>query len=155
MALGHYRHVGILSKKYLLLTYMFFHVGQQLALDVLYTRGSETYSDLNFSLCAVTHEPKKYLLCTQKALRVCPPAGLVSVARIFVSDLGEYKLQVLLRTIEKGRISSVEAFIPLYSKISQSGGYKFCPGVKFGLYNEKYASVLYDESKCQDLVRAN
>ena len=98
-------------------------------------------------LCAATQEPKKYLLCTQKNLRVCPPAGLVSAARIVVSEQGEYELQVLLKTIEKGKLVGVDAFIHLCMKICQLGGYKFCPGVNLGVYNEKYASVLYRMSK--------
>ena len=118
-----------------------------LPLNKLYTRGSEAYQDLNFMLCATHQEPKKYLLCTQKNLRVCPPAGLVSAARILVSEQGDYELQVLLKTIEKGKLLGVDAFIHLCLKICQLGGYKFCPGVNIGVYNEKYASVLHRESK--------
>lgn len=65
-------------------------------------------------LCATHQEPKKYLLCTQKNLRVCPPAGLVSAARILVSEQGDYELQVLLKTIEKGKLLGVDAFIHLW-----------------------------------------
>lgn len=64
-----------------------------------------------------------------------------------MSEQGEYELQVLLKTIEKGKLLGVDAFINVCLKICQLGGYKFCPGVNFGVYNEKYASVLRRESK--------
>ena len=116
-------------------------------LDELCARGSEAYDDLNFTLCAAGQEAKKYLLCTQKNLRVCPPAGLVSAARIVVSEQGDYELQVLLKTIEKGELLGVDSFIALCLKICHLGGYKFRPGVNLSVYNEKYASIHHRESK--------
>ena len=107
--------------------------------------GLEAYDDLNFVLCSATRE--KYLLCTQKNLRVCPPAGLVSAARILVSEQGDYEVQVLFQTIEKGKLVSVDSFIHLCFKICQLGGYKFCPGLNCGVYNEKYGKVLHRVSK--------
>lgn len=84
---------------------------------------------------------------TQKTLRQCPPAGMVSVARVIVSSTGEYDIQVLLRTIETGKISSYEEFMSVCEKISNSENYKFCPGIGSDVYNKCYASVLRYESK--------
>ena len=64
-----------------------------------------------------------------------------------MSEQGDYELQVLLKTIEKGKLLGVDAFIHLCLKICQLGGYKFCPGGNIGVYNEKYASVLHRKSK--------
>ena len=118
---------------------------QLVTLDALFTGGLEAYDDLNFVLCSATRE--KYLLCTQKNLRVCPPAGLVSAARILVSEQGDYEFQVLFQTIKKGKLVSVDSFIHLCFKICQLGGYKFCPGLNCGVYNEKYGKVLHRVSK--------
>ena len=63
-------------------------------------------------------------------LRLCPPAGMVSTARI-VNDGGEYTFQVLLRTIEMG-ISSVNDFLSVCEKISKSGNYKILSGNESG-----------------------
>ena len=102
--------------------------------------------DLAFTLCSVSHESKEYLLCTQKRLRLCPPAGLVSVARMVVSGDNDYELQVLFKSIDKGRLSSVDEFIDLCLKMRSSSGYKFCPGLSREVYDDKYASVLQRES---------
>ncbi len=79
---------------------------------------------------------KKLLICSQKALRQCPPAGFISIARIVVTESGEYELQVLFRTIESGKLTNITNFVDLSSKISSSGGYKFCPGLSTVLYKE-------------------
>lgn len=116
-----------------------------LSLEQLSERGSTSFSDLVFTQYVTSQ--KKYLLCTQKALRLCPPAGLVSAVRIVVSEHGDYEFQVLLKTVDKGRLSNVDDFVTLCLRVSSTGGYKFCPGVNIGVYKEKYLSVLHRDSK--------
>ena len=102
---------------------------QQLILNLLCSRGSSLYNDLTLTLCSITQESKEYLLCIQKRFRSCPPAGLFSIATIVVSDVYDYELHLLLETIDKGRLSSVDKFINLCLKRCSSSGYKFCPGL--------------------------
>ena len=98
------------------------------------------YTDLSFVVCSGRNYGK-YLVGTQKLLRLCPPAGMVSAARIVVCDGGEYSIQVLLRTIETGNVSSFEEFLPICEKINKSGNYKFCPGIDVNVFNEAYSSI--------------
>ena len=72
-------------------------------------------------------------------LRSCPPAGMMSAARIVVSDSGEYTFQVLTR--------QHQLCLSACEKIGKSGKYKFCPGMNVEVFNEVYASVLRYESK--------
>ena len=82
---------------------------------------------------------RKYLIGTQKMLRSCPPAGMVSTAQIIVNDSEEYTFQVLLGTIEMGNIRSVDGFLSLCEKkISKSGNYKFCPGINVEVFNDTH-----------------
>ncbi len=64
-----------------------------------------------------------------------------------MSECGEYELQVLFRTIESGKLTNINNFVDLSSKISSSGGYKFCPGLSTVLYKEKYFDILHKDSK--------
>lgn len=57
--------------------------------------------ELSYELAAV-FQPRDcdILLVTQRQLHDCPPAGYTSLARPSVDDNAQYKLQVLLHTIE-------------------------------------------------------
>ena len=44
----------------------------------------------------------QYLIIVQKSLHNHPPAGLLPRARILVSQVGDYELQILFKTVEKG-----------------------------------------------------
>jgi hypothetical protein len=114
-------------------------------LEEFCVKASRAFPELSFAVCAGQNS-RKYLVGTQKMLRLCPPAGMVSTARI-VNDDGEYTFQVLLRTIETGNISSVNGFLSVCEEISKSGNYKFCPGMNVEVFNDTYASVLRYESK--------
>ena len=48
----------------------------------------------------------QYLIIHQRSLYNPPPAGLLPRARILVSREGDYELQILLQTIEKGTVYS-------------------------------------------------
>lgn len=89
----------------------------------------------------------KYLVCSQNTLHDHPPAGLVSRARILVSQVGVYEFQILLRTKDKGMITSEEELLHLCGMISKSSGYKFCPGINKDVYNDHYASIIRFDSK--------
>lgn len=119
---------------------------RRLPLEEFCVAASRAYPKLSFTLCSGQNSGK-YLIGTQKMLRSCPPAGMVSIARIIVNNAGEYTFQVLLRTTETGNISSVDDFLSVCEKISKSGNYKFCPGMNVKVFNETYTSVLRYESK--------
>ena len=51
----------------------------------------------------------QYQIIHQRSLYNHPPAGLLPRARILVSREGDYKLQILLKTIEKGTVYSESA----------------------------------------------
>lgn len=88
----------------------------------------------------------------QRCLHDHPPAGLLSRARILVSQEGSYELQVLLRTIEKGTICSEDELNELAEKIDESTLYKFCPGLNLHEYREQYAEVIWYDSKSVKLI---
>lgn len=70
------------------------------------------YSDLHFAIGSGP-DSGNYLVCSQRELRLCPPAGMISVARIVFSCLnGEYHIQVLFRTIESGLVRRVYDCVP-------------------------------------------
>ena len=103
-------------------------------LEEFCVKASIAFPELSFTVCS-GQNCCKYLVGTQKMLRLCPPAGMVSTARI-INDSGEYTFQVLMRTIEMGNISSVNDFLSVCEKISKSGNYKFCPGMNVEVFNE-------------------
>ena len=63
------------------------------ALEEFCVTASKAFPELSFTLC-LGQNSGKYLIVTQKVLRLFPPAGYVSTARI-VYDSGEYTFQVL------------------------------------------------------------
>lgn len=71
------------------------------------------------------------LLVTQRQLRDYPPAGYISLARLSIDGNAQYKLQVLLNTIESGELESTDQFKELCDKISDYSKYKFCPGFDY------------------------
>lgn len=90
------------------------------------------------------------LLVTQKQLHDCPPAGYTSLARLSVDGNAQYKLQVLLHTIESGELESTDQFKELCGRISDYSKYKFCPGFDYDAYMSKYhKKIRYHPSKVQ------
>ena len=90
------------------------------------------------------------LLITQKQLHDCPPAGYTSLARLSVDGNAQYKLQVLLHTIESGELESTNQFKELCGRISDYSKYKFCPGFDYDVYMSKYhEKIRYHPSKVQ------
>lgn len=87
---------------------------------------------------------RRYLICTQKVLRWCPPAGMVSVARIVTDDGGEYDFQVSLKSVDSGTVQNDVQFLSVCDKISN---HKFCPGIDFDLFTEKYTTNVRYELK--------
>ena len=81
-------------------------------LDELASRGSSYADSLFFNTgdCQGT----KVLIVSQRKLHECPPAGPTSLARLTVD---EYTLQVLLHTIESGKLESVDHFLKLQQNI--------------------------------------
>ena len=73
---------------------------------------SRAFPELSLTVCSGQNSGK-YLIGTQKMLRLCPPAGMVSTAQIIVNNNGEYTFKVLLRTIETGNIGSMDGFLSL------------------------------------------
>ena len=90
-----------------------------------------------FVVCstALSGSPK-CLVCSQNTLHSHPPAGLVSRARIIVSQCGTYEFQVLFITKDKGTVTSEDELHQLCRMLSKSSGYKFCPGMNKDEYNE-------------------
>ncbi len=105
-----------------------------------------TFPEVTFTLGSGPNS-RRYLICTQKVLSWCPPAGMVSVARIVINDGGEYDFQVLLRSVDNGTVHSDVQFMSVCEKISKSGNHKFCPGINFDLFTEKYATNVRYELK--------
>ena len=104
-------------------------------------------------LCFVAlSESPKCLLCSPSTLHNHPPTGLVSRARIIVSQCGDYDFQVFLRTKVKGTVTCEEELCHLRGMLSKSSGYKFCPGLSKVIYNDKYASVLQNDYKSVRLM---
>ena len=116
---------------------------EELSLEVLFRRGQERFPDLSFILdsCSAGNT----LSVSRRALHQHSPAGLISRARIVITEDKKYDFQVLLRSKGSGYIDSVEKFIELCSMIDPTGGYKFCPGIDTQLYETWYPSVVqYD-----------
>ena len=95
--------------------------------------------------CWVLSDARKYLIGTQKMLRLCPPAGmdllLKSLSMIVESTLFKFCLGQ-----SKRAISDLLMAFYLYVNKSESGNYKFCPGMNVEVFNDTYASVLQYES---------
>lgn len=84
------------------------------------------------------YQGARVLIASQRKLHDCPPAGPTSLARLTVDENMQYSLQVLLHTIESGKVESTDHFAKLCNKISDYSSYKFCPGFEYELYMEKY-----------------
>ena len=90
------------------------------------------------------------LIVSQRKLHDCPPAGPTSLARLTVDENMQYSLQVLLHTIESGKLESVDQFLKLCNKIPDYSTYKFCPGFDYDTYMEKYNDkIRYHPSQVQ------
>ena len=90
------------------------------------------------------------LLITQRKLHDCPPAGYTSLARLSVDGNAQYKLQVLLHTIESGELENTDQFKELCDRISDYSKYKFCPGFDYDAYmSNYYKKIRYHPSKVQ------
>jgi hypothetical protein len=64
---------------------------------------ASSFPELSITLySSATQSSPAYLVCTQKTLHDHPPAGLVSRVRVVISESGEYELQILFRSVEKG-----------------------------------------------------
>ena len=97
---------------------------------------SSSFEDLSFTVCSTAlSESPKCLLCSPSTLHNHPPAGLVSWARIIVSQCGDYEFQVLLRTKDKGTVMCEDELHHLCGMLSKSSGYKFCPGLNKAMNN--------------------
>ena len=116
---------------------------ESLSLEALFHHGPECFPDLSFVLG--TCSAGNTLCISRRDLHQHPPAGLISRARIVITEDKKYDFQVLLRSKDSGYIDSVEKFTELCSIIDPTGGYKFCPGIDTGLYETRYLSVIrYD-----------
>ena len=114
-------------------------------LDELVDRGS-SYNSLFFNRGHC--EGTELLIVSQRRLHDCPPAGPTSLARLTVDENMQYTLQVLLHSIESGKLESVDQFAELCDKISDYSKYKFCPGFDYDSYMEKYHNkIRYHPSK--------
>lgn len=83
-------------------------------------------------------------------MTVLPPAGPTSLARLTVDENDQYSLQVLLHTIESGKVESIDQFLKLCDKISDYSTYKFCPGFDYDSYMENYREkIQYHPSQVQ------
>ena len=86
----------------------------------------------------------------QKQLHDCPPAGYTSLAKLRVDGNGQYKLQVLLHTIESRELECTDQFKELCNRISDYSKYKFCPGFDYDACMSKYhKKIRYHPSKVQ------
>ena len=65
------------------------------------------FHDLPSSLCSSSLT--QHLIIHQRLLYNHPPAGLLPRARIVVSREGDYELQILLKTIERGTVIQKES----------------------------------------------
>lgn len=81
-----------------------------------------------------------------------PSCWLNTSSKDLVSPAGDYELQILFKTIEKGTVSSEDALHAIVNKISSSSPYKFCPGLDSNLYKEHYAEILRYDSKSVKLI---
>ena len=114
---------------------------------------SSSFNDLSFVVCSTAlPDSPKCLLCSPSTLHNHPPAGLVSWARIIVSQCGDYEFQVLLRTKDKGTVTCEDELHRLCGMLSKPSGYKFCPGLNKDVYDDKYASILRYDSKSVRLM---
>ena len=117
-------------------------------LDSIVMIGSKRHEDLVFSLYNyhTKDEAKtKLLVCTQWDLQYHPPAGLLSRIKITLNESGDYDLQVLMISKEKGNVQSCDEFLSICGQISKIGGYKFCPGFEINEYDAEYFQVIrYD-----------
>ena len=111
---------------------------------------TENYSDIISNMCSFA--TKECLVIQQRSLHNHPPAGLVPRVRILIYEEGDYELQVLLKTIEKGSVHSEDDLCKLIEKISESSPFKFCPGLDFDKYTKDYADILRYDSKSVKLM---
>uniref|UniRef100_A0A1X7VME9 Uncharacterized protein n=1 Tax=Amphimedon queenslandica TaxID=400682 RepID=A0A1X7VME9_AMPQE len=109
--------------------------------------GTKTYDDLVFRLYnyPANDDEAKVLVCTQKELRYHPRAGLLSKIKITLNVTGDYDLQVVMMSKEKGNIRSCDEFLSICGKISKIRGCKSCPGFDTKEYDAQYFQVIrYD-----------
>lgn len=77
------------------------------SLDQWCVVAASSFPELSITLCSsATQSSPAYLVCTRKTLHDHPPAGLISRVRVVISESGEYELQVLYRSVEKGVVAS-------------------------------------------------
>ena len=120
-----------------------------LPLELWRTTLSTSFDDISFVVCSTTHsESPMYLVCSPNTLHNHPPAGFIPRARIILSQYGEFTFQVL-RTKDKGTVTSEDELRRLCSMITKSSGYKFCPGLS---NTDKYASIFGYDSKSVRLM---
>ena len=69
--------------------------------------------------------------------------------RVVVLECGEYELQVLFRSIDKGAITSETHLLQVLGNVANSSPFKFCPGLGLKSYQE---GVIRYDSKAIKLI---
>jgi len=81
---------------------------------------------------------------THRLVHNHPPAGHVHHVRAILSPdtIGYSFMQVLLKSVKTGVVSSEQDFIDLCNSLLQSKGFVFCPGTGYWNYKDNYYSVI-------------
>ena len=99
------------------------------------------FPELAFTLQRVVDSQKQALLVTQRGLANHPPFGLTSRVQVTIEDC-EYKVHILMRELESGVVNNEEEVHELVKRFSNVSSYKFCPGIEWTHYEERYFNAI-------------
>ena len=100
------------------------------------------FPELQFSRGYALGNNQQILVVTQRHLAYHPPFGYISRARVTLHEDGSYKVHILMRELENSVAREESEFNELLKRFSANSTYKFCPGVEWSYYHERYFEAI-------------
>ena len=101
----------------------------------------QRYKELAFVRSYSASDKCTIYVITQRLLFNHPPYGLTSRVNITLKGC-EYVINALAFHVESGTLASVEDLDDLCKRFSSQSLYKFCPGIDWNVYEQKYHQVI-------------
>lgn len=121
-------------------------MNEQLDLSAAAEECKKKFTELQF-MEKNSHDGTVIVEVQNQRVYLAPNASYVSVSRIVFSRTAEgcvnYAVQALFTNVQTGVVENISKFMDICSIISDSGGYKFCPGIPEKKYFDEYYSVIH------------
>jgi len=101
----------------------------------------QCFQELNFVSGYAEEDKEQTLTVTQQKLYHHPPFGYTSRIHMWIKG-NQYSINILSHKLQSGTISSSGEVHNLCRMFSDQSQYKFCPGLEWEFYEERYHSVI-------------